>query len=78
MDIRLKIKIQTETNCFECFHYKVCSKNMSERCKNFERINYLSNDCLNCLHHINKLRKCFYCEDFVNKEVQTWSRINGL
>ena len=82
MDIGLKIKIQTETNCFECFHFTVCDRDRTKRCKNYVRIGYqpdcLTNGCLNCFHNIDKRTKCFYCEDFIDKkEIKIWSLING-
>jgi hypothetical protein len=61
-------EVDTESNCGECSHRKVCARAMEERCENFEFGTSAEKGCYACLHRYTRFDReavpCFTCRDF--------------
>lgn len=70
--LEFKHAVREETNCNECFHRIVCTRDEEKRCVNFEfGRSDAKTSCERCSHYFTRYDKtkvpCFYCKEFVQK-----------
>lgn len=75
-NIIFNTEIKDETNCLECLHNKVCKKDFSLFCVNYNFGNSNGHNCETCIHkftrpcfnksNIKDVIPCFKCNEYLN------------
>lgn len=67
-EVNLAVIIEAETDCSTCNHKRVCNRDTSVRCSNYEYGGGADRGCQSCAHRFTRFDtkkiNCFHCPDW--------------